>query len=395
MLACALTHHQAMPVFLDFVFPFGSQEYPQDFHFSGFREDTQLLPSNGGLKIPKLGRSGREIRLCYSLKSVEESKDNPGWPWSIRQTSMYHSFDVETGKSLWVIIKGNKLIRNRIQTATAKDAGHSNLGSFISTAEAFTSSLATHLVFCDWCDEEWRWYLNYMEKRLQDETRRSLAIIIQNEPSSIDQPTRKSTAEAPPSKRRTISASFKRTFSMTTPSSPHKTTADQGKTPYRSSFPQPRPQLQQTVSGPPLPPVIPPGMPGASPTTHIDDQEDFTFRDLQQVQYIEENANEIFLVLESNIDVLNELKQHYQSILNSDDCPNDLKKGCKSTMARFDKRITSIIADLQRQRSRTRVLQRFLSDRKNLVFYFHGIVVYDTNDLYFLVALWHFESSGY
>jgi hypothetical protein len=355
-----------MPVFLDFVFPFGVQEYQQDFHFSGFREDTQLLLSNEGLKIPKLGRSGREIRLCYSLKSVEASKVNPGWPWSIRQTSIYHSFDVETGKSFWVIIKGNKLLRNRIQTATRKDARQSNLGLFGSTAEAFSSSLATHLVLCDWCDEEWRWYLNYLEKKLQDATRRSLAVIIHKEPSFMDQPTRKSTTEAPPSKLKTISASFKRTFSIAMPNSPQKATPDVQKTPYQPSFPQPHPHL--TATGPPPPSIVPPGMPGALPTAHLDDQEDFTFRDLQQVQYIEENANEIFLVLESNVDVLNELKQHYNYILNSDDCPDSLKDNCRTAVARFEKRIASIIVDLQRQRARTQVLQRFLSDRKNLVF---------------------------
>src|SRR5688572_3951480 len=82
MFVCALTHHQVMPAFLDFIFPFGLQEYLQDFYFSGFREDTRLLST--GLIIPNLGRSGREIRLCYSLKSVEASNGNTSWPWSIR-----------------------------------------------------------------------------------------------------------------------------------------------------------------------------------------------------------------------------------------------------------------------------------------------------------------------
>ena len=177
-MVAALTHYQVMASFLDFIFPFGMQEYPQDFYFSGLREETALQSLPQGLVIPKLGRSGREIRVCYNLKSVETSKSSREWPWSIRQTAVYHSFDVETGKSFWIVVKGSELIKDRIQEATRKGSNSSpELRSFETTAQAFNSTLATHLVLCDWCDEEWRWYLKYPEERLQDATRRGLAII--------------------------------------------------------------------------------------------------------------------------------------------------------------------------------------------------------------------------
>jgi hypothetical protein len=99
MITRVLTYHQVMPNFLDFLFPFGHQEYAEDFYFSGFREDTRLLLSDGGLKIPEFGRSGLEIRMCYSLKSVEPWKAKRDWPWAVRQTALYHSFDIVTGKS--------------------------------------------------------------------------------------------------------------------------------------------------------------------------------------------------------------------------------------------------------------------------------------------------------
>jgi hypothetical protein len=164
--------------FLDFIFPFGNQEYARDFFYSGFQEDTRLSSPHIGLAVPELGRSGREIRLCYNLKSVEASTTTPNWPWSIRQTSVYHSFDIETGKAFWIMVKGNDSIKTRIQKAV--ETGFKRppyLKSFESTSEAFASTLATYLVLCDWCIENWRLYLNYIDQRMQDTTTLDMATI--------------------------------------------------------------------------------------------------------------------------------------------------------------------------------------------------------------------------
>lgn len=373
MLVAALTHHQVMPSFLDFIFPFGVQEYLQDFYFSGLREETRLQSPGEGLFLPKLGRSGREIRMCYNLKSVEVSKNNPEWPWSIRQTAVYHSFDVETGKSFWVTVKGNQLIRDRIQAATKKGStGSPSLKSFESIAKAFASTLATHLVLCDWCDEEWRWYLNYLEKRLQQATGRSLAIIIDKEPSLFDEPLHRNVKPASPSSLlrtvRTVSNFTKRTLSTT--SRLTRQSSDLEKVPYAAPFPFPptTPTSPPPPPGPLPPPKIPAGMPGSVPNEkQAEEDEDFTFKNLQMVQHFEEKANEVAPVLEANIDILTELKEHYRSILNSEDCPDELKAGCRKEFAEFEKRINTIVIDLQRQCSRTKLLQRLLSDRKGLV----------------------------
>jgi hypothetical protein len=72
-------------------------------------------------------------------------------------------------------------------------------------------------------------------------------------------------------------------------------------------------------------------------------------------------------VLEANIDILTEMREHYQSILRSQECPDEIKTGCQREFADYEKRITHIITDLHRQRSRTQILSRLLSDRKSLV----------------------------
>jgi hypothetical protein len=376
MLVAALTHHQVMAAFLDFVFPFGMQEHPQDFYFSGLREESRLQSPPCGLVVPELGRSGREIRLCYNLKSVETSKSNRDWPWSIRQTAIYHSFDVETGKSFWMVVKGSELIKARIKAATSKGAtGATSLKSFSSMTQAFASTLATHLVLCDWCDEEWRWYLNYLEKRLQDATRRGLAIIIDKDPSLFNERIEPEIKSPPsPSRiRRTVTEITRRTLSTTSRLTRSSTGLQEQKiqTPFAyppAALPSPPQSPPPPPFGPPPPPIPPPGMPGAPPTDkRMADDEDFTFKNLQLVQFFQEKANEVAPVLEANIDILTEMKEHYQFMFKSPDFPDEIKDNCQAEFAHFEKHVNQIITDLQRQKSRTAILQTLLGDRKSLV----------------------------
>lgn len=103
------------------------------------------------------------------------------------------------------------------------------------------------------------------------------------------------------------------------------------------------------------------------------DDEDFTFKNLQLVQYFQEKANEVAPVLEANIDILTEMKEHYQYIFNSKDFPDEIKKNCETEFAHFEKRVNGIITDLQRQKSRTAILQTLLGDRKSLVRLSHKV----------------------
>jgi hypothetical protein len=152
MLSFLFSYHQVMPSFLDFVFPLGKQEYARDFHFSGLREESRLGAKQRGLNIPELGRSGNEIRLCYNLRSVERSEGQLDLRWSIRQSAVYHSFDLKSGKSLWINVKDNKLIYNRMLEASILPS----ISKIESLSEAFSGSLATHLLLCDWSGENWR-----------------------------------------------------------------------------------------------------------------------------------------------------------------------------------------------------------------------------------------------
>lgn len=171
------SYHQVMPEFLDFIFPFGKQENARDAHFSGLREDSRIQQASRGLYIEPLNRSGRELRLCYNLRSVERSPGQQDLQWSVRQTAVYHSFDLEAGRSLWINVKGNKLMKNRV-FETIGSPRPPRLGS---TSQCFSTSLAQHMMFCEWAGEEWRWYINDLENKLHASSKNILTIPIDGE----------------------------------------------------------------------------------------------------------------------------------------------------------------------------------------------------------------------
>jgi len=122
---------------------------------------------------------------------------------------------------------------------------------------------------------------------------------------------------------------------------------------------------------PPPPPMVPPGMPGSVPTEKQkseEEEQEFTLENLKLVQHLEEKANEVSPVIAANIDILRELGEHYKSMLSSDNCPDELKSGCQISFDDFEKRIKSIITDLERQKSRTQILLGMLSNRKNMLY---------------------------
>lgn len=351
MLVLALSYHQVMPAYLDFLFPFGHQIYPKDFHFSGFRHEDRVGVRDRGVAIPELGRSGRGLQLCYGLKSVESSTNPPDWPWSIRQTAVYHAFDLETGEATWFVVKANRLLKSRIMAAT-RSGDQPALTSFQSPGRAFASALEAHLIICQWAGEKWRWYINFLEETLQKKTRSALL-------AAVDQP------------RVPVSAD---------PGPPRRNTAPAGEGPRptplvsRSTFAKIRgvlsfaPDTTRKKAVRPSPAAAPQAAPARRNAPEPPDpQQQFTFRDLQDIHHLEEKMTETLLVLKMNANVLTELKQHYRSIVRSDDCPDELKRHGINDVERFERRVTNIIGDLQVQQDRLETLLHLLTDRKTLV----------------------------
>lgn len=379
MLSYLLTYHQVMPSFLDFLFPFGRQEHARDLNFTGFRHESRLEPIYNGLSIQELGRSGRELRMCYSLKSAEPSNLTPTIPWSIRQTAVYHSLDVETGNAFWIILKGDELIKERIEDSFEYSGGLGKLEGERQQRNALSESLATHLIICDWCGEDWRWYISYLEESLQEKTRQTLAVV-------VDAPLNPTPEK--PSKAVTwssVSSAYAEKKSMRS-SKVCKSEKGLQEPPLRAQSdplaPQPRGQSTHLNT-------IYSQNGSKNPTK-------FKFADLQQIQLVEDRANEVLLILESNASVLADLKAHYESIFQSQHCPLELVRDCKRDIERFNLRVGSVINDLQMQRARTTTLLRMIADRKSLVsctmFYLLGLISNDSK-LYGILDFQSMEAS--
>jgi hypothetical protein len=104
-----------------------------------------------------------------------------------------------------------------------------------------------------------------------------------------------------------------------------------------------------------------------SSQTSLVEEKDSTFARLQQVQHLEDKANEALLVLEGNINILSKIKTHYEHLTTDYDFPDFLRTECSGDISRFIDSISSIIDDLTAQKSATGMLLRSLADRKNLV----------------------------
>lgn len=350
MLVTTTTYHQIMPSFLDFLFSFGAQHHAKDFFFTAFRHDTRLGGLENKVAIPELGRSGRSLELCYSLRSVEPSSHQE-WPWSIRGTATHHAFDLETGRTSWLIVKGEGGVsmQERIFAETASPVGEMH-NKFGNSSQAFSSAMSTHVLLCSWAVENWRWYINHMEEEVQAITRKTLS-------KNLTRPETEATPKL----------LFKRTTNGVLV--PAKKVLGSASPAPKSQLVAPMAQVTHKPPNPGFPGPPPPLSSVAKPMNSdpFNPDSEFSFEDLRRCEYIEEHANEALLVMNLNSQILSALVQHYTFVVESADCPHNLKANCITNFRRFMKRISDFSADTQTQKARVETLLRLLADRKALV----------------------------
>lgn len=158
---------QVMPAFIELILPFGRKLYDSNFHFSAFRQDVRLDPKAGRGKLDEVNRSGQDYQLCYNLKSVVLSIEQD-WPWSFQQAAVSHCFDVGKGSSSWILLEAQSNIRQRV-TEVLKTILDGNPDAYSNKITNFAHSLVCHMVLANWCVENWRWYIEHFEERLDPE----------------------------------------------------------------------------------------------------------------------------------------------------------------------------------------------------------------------------------
>lgn len=365
MLMLCFSHFQVIPEFVDFLFPFGYQSYKQDFYFSGFRQKTQLA-EHWRNNVPNARFLRKNLQVCYNLKSVEPSDTEE---WSIRHCAVHHSFDLEEVRTSWIIIKGDEFMKRLIESATS-NRGLLGASDFGSLDRAFNASLETHLIFCDWSTENWRWYINDLEDRFQHLTRRTFSA-----PIHLSIPSTAEQDQYTLSPRTNIERTERSRFSLFSRTQSHVTEKVSLKPPLQhrlsslQKFRNPDTGISQ-----PLPPdeddddEDEPECSVKPTDIKVEDEtREFSFAKLRKIHEIAEKANEAVLVLKQNINILSRLRNHYKWTSNRRDFPKDLAYSCKNATEDFTCRIEGLENDMQIQILRLETLLRLLGDRKTLV----------------------------
>lgn len=161
-----MTYYQVMPEYLDFLDVYGSPfGEDKDLHFSDFRSDKVLINPLPGNVIEGLCRSGRRYQLCYNLKTVSKKESSGNETiWKIRQSAIYHQFDVGYGTQFWMIGDPHLVLKERIGEIYNDQESHKS--SFSATEGRFKSSLKSHLVCVRWACENWRSHLLSLEEMI-------------------------------------------------------------------------------------------------------------------------------------------------------------------------------------------------------------------------------------
>lgn len=342
MLMLLFAYHQVMSPFVEFVLAFGKQHSVQDFHFSGFRAENNL---SGHQRIDALGRSGRILQMCYSLKGVEHQKLRDRLQWTIRGSAVYHSFDIESGRTVWVMIKGNFLLRDRIESAKTKSTSVDKNESL-----ALASALETHLLLCDWAADNWRWYINFLEERVQDITQGFLSVMVDGLQDEIAYPSlisiHNTRQDKTDGKRLRLKDGARRLFRMPT-------------------------QLLQQVKDDPTPTGRTPQPKTTVNGGIVETPIAFSFDDLQRLQAIEDKANEASLTVSTNIDILRQIRANCRFLVGLKEeqgiLPELTNCACTRQMELFERQVELLECDLKGHTSRIAALLRIIADRKALV----------------------------
>lgn len=346
MLQALLSQYEVMPTFLDFLFTFGKQSFKKNFHYSGFRTKEIAGGTQLFAKVPTISDTTSKYQMCYNLRSVEPTSNPPDWQWSIRQTAVFHSFDMLSGNTNWITVKGNRDMFDSFKQVTRPSAP-SCPNHYNSKAGAFDASLAAHLVFCEWSSKNWAEYVGFLEERLQTKTRYALL-------ATVEHPERQDAEIARPDRTETVPVALPRRFTLTE----GRKAVQKG---FRSLLATHR-ETSKAVSAKDL-------ELGLMDEKHVADSgfEDFSYDDLRKIQFVEDQTNIAHLVVKSNISILSDLKSYYTNLEASKEFCEVYGTECDVAISRFSSQVTAIINDLRLQQSRLETLLRLIADRKSLV----------------------------
>jgi len=347
---------------LDAVFGFRSNHSykPLGWSVATFDFDDTISLSERTFQIPSLGRSGREIRTTYLLRGVEPSQSIRGWNWGVRQLGLHHVFDVETGRALWISIKGNKGFRESVEESlqegrsdTASPLHPSNL---CDSVESFPASMEFHHMAIDWCDANWRWYISDLEDRLRQVIEKASTVTIDQIPLSESLPKDvKQTYMRPPA----TTAPGLIPLAQEKGISRQKTLFSKLASPRRSFIPVFDHREQNESRNDPLA--------NKRAEQQLISLDICTVRDQQELQILSEKVQEGLIVVRDNSVIIRQLKEEYLIVVQRPKFPCQLHSRAQESVSRFAKAVEGIEERMSRRTSQLEQLATLAENGRSLV----------------------------
>ncbi|RYP87656.1 hypothetical protein DL770_004735 [Monosporascus sp. CRB-9-2] len=361
-----LTHHQVMPSFLEFIFTFKGRERP--FAQAFFRHENYLEEEDPAFSLPVLGRSSMLIQHAFNVLSVEKSTD-PGKSWPLRQTALYHAFDVRYGHSLWIVLKGDSLMRKRIPEAASQQPDMKP-ASMSTPARSLVACLHVHLIILEWSAENWGDFVDYLEEKRTVNTidARLAPVAEMTSPMHIAQIfSRRGTMDTEVSKQSTFY-------------SQRSSTRRNSGLPVSPTSPATKRSLSNFFRrGSDLQPVQENSLPGEQATedaTAGDADEDasndfdlkFSFDLFQRLSLLGDELEQGIISIEQNKEVLAEIRAQYETVLESPAFKAHARlEECTGKISTFFRRLRSIEREMDMHLVRLKALSRAIDSDKVVV----------------------------
>ncbi|KFA49870.1 hypothetical protein S40293_01224 [Stachybotrys chartarum IBT 40293] len=347
-----LHHHKVMPSFLEHVFTFCDR--PHAHTQSSFRFHDWLRPEGKASARKSLGRLEVQVQHCFNLVGLEYEENESGvWDYNVRQNAAYYSFDPSGGQSIWLLLKGNAAVRDRIKDAAQSQGTLSDN----STLEAsFVSALRTHLIIFEWCVANWTPYLCSLEKKITAAAANANHAPVETlvgDPEIKRAFSRKSTMLSEMNQRQDSGLnlqfpgrvrSFVRQLGRQLPSGPS-------------------PSGQKTPAGPPQ---------KKNKVSSVDFDKEFRFKELQTMHNLATQLQDASLILEQDKTVIKDIIKRFEDLAECEDF-KDLVKIEKHHLYNFSNSAQHYVREIENQQSFLATIQSKLERHMAL---FNGILQY-------------------
>lgn len=135
-----------------------------------FRLEDILPAREQNSTSPSSEMSEIRIQHAFNIMAFEEDTgalkdkdESPKSNWLLRHTTVYHSFDLQQGRSTWIIIKGNRSARERLTFQPERERTD-KVELEMNMVGQFRAALYSHLRVLETI-ENWGRYVDYLEER--------------------------------------------------------------------------------------------------------------------------------------------------------------------------------------------------------------------------------------